>query len=144
MHASLEGLFARIDDIEIAMMTTRRPDGHLQSRAMATQKRAGGADLWFVTLEGSDDGEAALRTIADERPALVFLDLGLPGVDGLEVARRVRARPEAGRPVLVALTGRGHQDDRDASAEAGFDHHMVKPVSSDLLRDLLARLNGPS
>jgi len=90
------------------------------------------------------EGEAALRTIADEQPALVFLDLGLPGVDGLEVARRVRARPEAGRPVLVALTGRGHQDDRDASAEAGFDHHMVKPVSSDLLRDLLARLNGPS
>ena len=54
MDASLDGLFARIDDIEIAMMTTRRPDGHLQSRAMATQRRARGADLWFVTLEGSD------------------------------------------------------------------------------------------
>jgi general stress protein 26 len=49
----LEKLYSHIDDIEIAMMTTRRADGHLQSRAMATQKHAGGADLWFVTLEGA-------------------------------------------------------------------------------------------
>ena len=51
--AEIDKLFEHIDDIEIAMMTTRRPDGHLYSRAMATQKRAAGADLWFVTLEGS-------------------------------------------------------------------------------------------
>ena len=51
--AEMDKLFEHIDDIEIAMMTTRRPDGHLQSRAMATQKRADGADLWFVTLEDS-------------------------------------------------------------------------------------------
>jgi general stress protein 26 len=53
MNTDLEKLYAHIDDIEIAMMTTRRSDGHLQSRAMATQKRAAGADLWFVTLDGS-------------------------------------------------------------------------------------------
>jgi general stress protein 26 len=53
MKAELEKLYEQIDDIEIAMMTTRRPDGFLQSRAMATQKRADGADLWFVTLEGT-------------------------------------------------------------------------------------------
>jgi general stress protein 26 len=51
MTGELEKLYSHIDDIEIAMMTTRRADGHLQSRAMATQKRAAGADLWFVTLE---------------------------------------------------------------------------------------------
>ena len=51
MTDELQKLYTHIDDIEIAMMTTRRPDGHLQSRAMATQKRAAGADLWFVTLE---------------------------------------------------------------------------------------------
>jgi len=51
--AEMDKLFEHIDDIEIAMMTTRRPDGHLCSRAMATQKRAAGADLWFVTLEDS-------------------------------------------------------------------------------------------
>ena len=53
MKHELEKLYAQIDETEIAMMTTRRPDGHLQSRAMATQKRAEGADLWFVTAEGA-------------------------------------------------------------------------------------------
>ena len=53
MTAELQKLFDQIDDIEIAMMTTRRPDGHLRSRAMATQKHAPGADLWFVAAEGS-------------------------------------------------------------------------------------------
>ena len=53
MNQGLEKLYKHIDEIEIAMMTTRRPDGHLHSRAMATQKRAAGADLWFVTLENS-------------------------------------------------------------------------------------------
>lgn len=51
MKSELEKLYSHIDDIEVAMMTTRRSDGHLQSRAMATQKRAAGADLWFVTLQ---------------------------------------------------------------------------------------------
>ena len=54
MSAELDKFYEMVEDIEIAMMTTRRPDGHLESRAMATQKRASGADLWFVTLEGSD------------------------------------------------------------------------------------------
>jgi general stress protein 26 len=53
MSNDLERLYSHIDDIEIAMMTTRRADGHLQSRAMATQKRASGADLWFVTTDGT-------------------------------------------------------------------------------------------
>jgi general stress protein 26 len=53
MSDNLTKLYEHIDDIEIAMLTTRRPDGHLESRAMATQKRAAGADLWFVTLDGS-------------------------------------------------------------------------------------------
>ena len=53
MKADLEKFYALVDQIEIAMMTTRRPDGHLESRAMANQKRAEGADLWFVTAEGT-------------------------------------------------------------------------------------------
>jgi len=53
MNNDLKGLYEHIDDIEIAMLTTRRPDEHLESRAMATQKRAAGADLWFVSLEGT-------------------------------------------------------------------------------------------
>jgi len=62
MKTELEKLYGLIDDIEVAMMTTRRPDGHLESRAMATQKRADGADLWFVTAE--DSGK--LRDIAHD------------------------------------------------------------------------------
>ena len=59
MNSELDKLYSLIDDLEIAMMTTRRPDGHLESRAMANQKRAAGADLWFVTA----DGTAKLRDI---------------------------------------------------------------------------------
>jgi general stress protein 26 len=62
MKQNLEQLYAQIEDIEIAMMTSRRADGHLQSRAMATQKRATGADLWFVTYDGSQK----LRDLAED------------------------------------------------------------------------------
>ena len=62
MASELDQLYKHIDDIEIAMMTTRRPDGHLESRAMATQARAAGADLWFVTLEDTQK----LRDIGDD------------------------------------------------------------------------------
>jgi general stress protein 26 len=62
VESTLEKLYEQIDDIEIAMMTTRRPDGHLESRAMATQKRAAGADLWFVTKEET----AKLRDIGGD------------------------------------------------------------------------------
>ena len=62
MRDELGKLYDHIDDIEVAMMTTRRADGHLQSRAMATQKRAAGADLWFVTL----DQTGKLRDLADD------------------------------------------------------------------------------
>jgi len=60
MKSELDKFYGLIEEIKIAMMTTRRPDGHLESRAMANQKRAGGADLWFVTADGS----GALRDIA--------------------------------------------------------------------------------
>lgn len=69
MKPELEKLYNHIDDIEIAMMTTRRRDGHLQSRAMATQKRADGADLWFVTM---DDTSKVLDLAADAHVNLSY------------------------------------------------------------------------
>jgi general stress protein 26 len=69
MEHELDKLYGHIEDIEIAMMTTRRPDGHLQSRAMATQKRAEGADLWFVTL---DDTEKVRDVTADPHVNLAY------------------------------------------------------------------------
>jgi len=92
MTTELDKFYALTDEIAIAMMTTRRPDGHLESRAMANQKRAGGADLWFVTAEGTDK----LRDIAHD--AHVNLAYYKPGsyewvsVSGIARVSRDRAK----------------------------------------------------
>jgi CheY-like chemotaxis protein len=87
------------------------------------------------------DGEQALALAEANHPEVVLLDIGLPGIDGYEVARRLRARAcgagEPSRPVLVAVTGYGQPGDRQRSREAGFDHHMVKPVAMEKLLPLL-------
>jgi CheY-like chemotaxis protein/two-component sensor histidine kinase len=83
------------------------------------------------------DGEAALRVAGATQPEIVFLDLGLPTMGGLEVAQRLRTGSHA-RPLLVATTGFGGPEDRRRTAEAGFDHHLVKPIDPQVLRALLA------
>jgi len=83
------------------------------------------------------DGEAAVETLSRSEPEIILLDISLPGIDGLEVARRVRARGGAHRPLLVAVTGLGRDEDRRRSAEAGFDHHLVKPIDLASLAALL-------
>lgn len=70
-------------------------------------------------------------------PEIVLCDIGLPGVDGYEVARQLRSSPRGLAMKLIALTGWGHDEDRRRSREAGFDHHLVKPVSSSTLRELI-------
>jgi PAS domain S-box-containing protein len=89
------------------------------------------------------DGESALAAMAAFRPAMVLMDLGMPGMDGYEVAQRVRERPDLGDPLLIALTGWGGSEHRRRSREAGFDHHVVKPVSLEVLQSLLAMLESP-
>ncbi|HEX7378463.1 MAG TPA: response regulator [Pirellulales bacterium] len=84
------------------------------------------------------DGSAALETAADFRPQVVLLDIGLPGMDGHEVARQLRRRPELAGALLIALTGWGQDDDRRRSHAAGFDAHLVKPVDFAALQALLA------
>jgi CheY-like chemotaxis protein len=66
------------------------------------------------------------------------LDIGMPGMDGYEVARRARAEPEGAGLTLIALTGWGNEEDRRRSREAGIDHHLVKPVDLSVLEKLLA------
>ncbi len=90
------------------------------------------------------EGRAALEAVAASSPALMLVDIGLPDMDGYEVARRVRACPELRRVVLVALTGYGADEDRRRAGEAGFDHHLVKPVEPSVLEDLVTRLAGPA
>ena len=86
------------------------------------------------------DGPTALQVAADFRPELVLLDIGLPGMSGYEVACRLRQQLGMGDgdAVLVALTGWGQEEDRRKTTEAGFDHHLVKPVGLKELQSLLA------
>jgi CheY-like chemotaxis protein len=71
---------------------------------------------------------------------IVILDIGMPGMDGLEVARRIRARPEYRQISLIAMTGLGEEADRNRSLKAGFDRHLVKPISFDALDAILYQL----
>ena len=84
------------------------------------------------------DGLAALVAAETFHPVVVLLDLGLPGVDGLEVARRIRGEAWGKDMRLIATTGWGSAADRRRSSDAGFDHHMVKPVDLDELEKVLA------
>ncbi len=86
------------------------------------------------------DGKTAIRWILAHRPDIVFLDIAMPGLDGYEVANRLRQHPELQDVVLVALTGYGQQEDRRRALEAGFNHHLTKPTSMTSLRELLCRL----
>ena len=88
------------------------------------------------TTQTAQNGPDALAAAARLRPEFVFLDIGLPGMNGYEVARALRADPSCGEPVLVALTGWGSDDDRRRSTEAGFDFHLTKPVVSEQLEQL--------
>jgi two-component system CheB/CheR fusion protein len=84
------------------------------------------------------DGPSALRSAEEFRPEVVLLDLGMPGMDGYEVARRLRDRPDSSGATLVALTGWGQESDRQKSRLAGIDHHLVKPVEPETLCSILA------
>jgi PAS domain S-box-containing protein len=84
--------------------------------------------------------QTALEAAIAYRPTIVLLDIGLPDMDGYEVARRLRQHPEMKQVQLVALTGYGQQSDRQLSEEAGFDYHMVKPIDPEKLQELLATL----
>jgi CheY-like chemotaxis protein len=77
-------------------------------------------------VEVAHDGPSALEAAERFLPEVVLLDIGLPGMDGHEVARRLRGRPRFEHTTLVALTGWGQESDRRRSQEAGFDHHLVK------------------
>jgi CheY-like chemotaxis protein len=88
-------------------------------------------------------GMAALEMTRAYAPDVVFLDIGMPGMDGYEVARRLRQQPGLEQVVVAALTGWGQQEDRRRTAEAGFNHHLVKPPDPKALENVLAELKRP-
>jgi signal transduction histidine kinase len=87
----------------------------------------------------ANDGESALELAARFRPEVALLDIAMPGLNGFDLARRIRAEPWGRAVTLVAVTGWGQEHDRRRSADAGFDHHLVKPVTPDVIHGLLAR-----
>jgi CheY-like chemotaxis protein len=91
-------------------------------------------------VEAVGDGTQAVAAALGSRPDVVLIDIGLPGLDGYEVARRLRATSEGKRMRLVALTGYDQPSDRQRVREAGFDAHLVKPVDPDELCRMLEGL----
>jgi CheY-like chemotaxis protein len=96
----------------------------------------------LLALSGHDartagDGTQALRLAREFHPDVVFCDLGLPGMNGYEVAKELRSLPFGREMVLAALTGYGQPSDRERSAQAGFDAHLVKPVDPSVIESFL-------
>lgn len=83
----------------------------------------------------------ALARAREEAPQVCLLDIGLPDMDGNELAQQLRAHPETAGSVLIAVTGYGQEKDREHSLAAGFDHHLVKPVDSTVLASILATIS---
>jgi two-component system, sensor histidine kinase len=88
------------------------------------------------------DGYSAIQTALDERPDAALIDVGLPGLDGYQVARRLRELTGPDAMLLIALTGYGSDEDRAKAKDAGFDMHLVKPVDSAELARVLANMAG--
>ena len=87
--------------------------------------------------EVAHDGPRAVQLADECRPDVALLDIGLPGMDGREIARRIRSRPWGNQALLIALSGWGSDGDQRRSLDAGFDHHLVKPVEMNALFGLL-------
>lgn len=122
-----------------------------QRRVLIVDDNRDSADSLQMLLEYSGnktylayDGAEALEAVETHRPEVVLLDIGLPGMDGHEVCRRVREQPWGKDIVIIALTGWGQADDRRKSQEAGFNGHLVKPVDYDKLLELLSQLTNGS
>jgi CheY-like chemotaxis protein len=95
-------------------------------------------ERWGHEVRVAYDGPAALAMARGQRPDVVLLDIGMPGMDGYEVARGLRECEGDEKLVLVAVTGYGQEEDRSLARAAGFDYHMVKPVDPRDLKELLA------
>ena len=127
-----------------ARLAPAPPPGRAPRRVLVVDDHADSArtlarvlELWGHEVRVAHSGPEAIAAVDADPADLILLDIGLPEMDGYEVARRLRARAPAATLILVALTGYGQDDDRRRSREAGFDHHLVKPVDLADLQRLL-------
>ncbi|MBI5277964.1 MAG: response regulator [Burkholderiales bacterium] len=124
---------------------TRAPAAQRGSRILVVDDLAASAEtlMMLLEMEGFEvkiahEGPAAIEIAREFRPDVVLLDIGLPGMNGFEVANRLRGQPECREALLIALTGYGEAESRTRSAAAGFDFHMVKPADVNLLLSMIA------
>ncbi|HET6725079.1 MAG TPA: ATP-binding protein [Gammaproteobacteria bacterium] len=135
------------EDAEADADEPRIVDGHLKRRVLVVDDNHDVADSLGMMLELMDcdvrtayDGFDALEAATEFKPHVVFLDVGLPELDGYEVARRLRARPGTAGAALVALSGWGETRHRERAREAGFNHHFVKPPDPAAIEKLLGEI----
>lgn len=128
---------------------TPDPDGHKMLKVMVVDDNMASAQTmaWMIELLGHEtqmahEGQQAIRAARDFRPDLILLDIGLPGMNGYDVCRALQAEPELKHTVFAAQTGWGQEEHKKRSAEAGFHHHLVKPVSLDMLKEIIARIEA--
>jgi two-component system CheB/CheR fusion protein len=126
-----------------AVAETAEP-GEITRRVLVVDDSSDGAETLarLLRADGLDvrtavDGPSALAAAETFRPEVVLLDIGLPGMDGYQVAARLRQLPDTRAALLIALTGYGQDRDRRRAAEAGFDQHLTKPVDHPMLLRLL-------
>jgi CheY-like chemotaxis protein len=138
-------------DSPIAQATTTEPVVIPPLRILIVDDNRDSADMiaTLLTFGGhethtANDGLAAVDAAANLQPDVIFMDIGLPILNGYEAARRIRERQSDKKPVLVALTGWGQDADRRRSESAGFDAHLVKPVDDTRLGKLLVDLHTGS
>jgi len=120
----------------------QRPDMPRRIVVIDDNEDAAESLAMLLRLKGHDvqiafDGPSGLSLALSAVPDCVLVDIGLPGMDGYEVAKRLRSSNADGHTLLVALTGYSKDEDRTRSRQAGFDHHLVKPVSETVIEDLL-------
>jgi signal transduction histidine kinase/ActR/RegA family two-component response regulator len=121
------------------------PPAHRARRVLIADDNADAVETLGMLLSVSghevhlaSDGARALEIAARERPEVVMLDIGMPGLSGYEVAQRIRAEPWGAGMILIALTGWGQEEDKRRAREAGFDHHLTKPADPAEIERLLA------
>jgi CheY-like chemotaxis protein len=138
-HKTLSALEQSMMNSEGTPRTQRRilvaDDNNDALESLATLLQLNGHEVYTA-----GNGAIALESAEQHRPEVALLDIGMPKLDGYEVARRIRAQPWGQHITLVALTGWGQDSDRRRSQEAGFDSHLVKPLDLDKLTELLAAL----
>lgn len=128
-----------------------KSNGHSSRRILVVDDNADAAASLAMLLRYNGcetrvaySGPAALEVVGEFHPEVVFLDIGLPGLNGYEVANRIRQELGLSRTVLIALTGWGSDEDRRRSHEAGFNYHLTKPVEATVVSDVLARFAAHS